>query len=115
MRLGIEMSKVTTGGRTTTATRCMAGKSRRLAIRPLVQPHARADSAAPPTRKSAMSAHPPRNRRIVLAARPRGLPAPGDFRLEETAVPEPGVGQVLLRTRYLSLDPYMRNLMEEIG
>jgi NADPH-dependent curcumin reductase CurA len=62
-----------------------------------------------------MSAHPPRNRRIVLAARPRGLPAPGDFRLEETAVPEPGVGQVLLRTRYLSLDPYMRNLMEEIG
>jgi NADPH-dependent curcumin reductase CurA len=55
------------------------------------------------------------NRRILLAAHPRGLPTPADFRLEETAVPVPGDGQVLLRTLYLSLDPYMRNLMEEIG
>jgi NADPH-dependent curcumin reductase len=56
-----------------------------------------------------------RNRRIVLAARPRGLPTPQDFRLEETAVPAPGEGQVLLRTLFLSLDPYMRELMNEIG
>ena len=55
------------------------------------------------------------NRRILLAARPRGLPTPQDLRLDETAVPEPAEGQVLLRTLYLSLDPYMRNLMEEIG
>lgn len=55
------------------------------------------------------------NRRIVLAARPRGLPTLQDFRLEEMAVPTPGKGQVLLRTLYLSLDPYMRNLMDEIG
>ncbi|WP_437968648.1 NADP-dependent oxidoreductase [Sorangium sp. So ce260] len=55
------------------------------------------------------------NRRIVLAARPRGVPAPHDFRLEETAVPTPGEGQVLLRTLYLSLDPYMREVMNEIG
>jgi NADPH-dependent curcumin reductase CurA len=55
------------------------------------------------------------NRRIVLAARPRGLPVPRDFRLEETAVPAPGERQVLLRTLYLSLDPYMRNLMDETG
>ncbi|MFH0351979.1 MAG: hypothetical protein ACHBMF_08655 [Chromatiales bacterium] len=54
------------------------------------------------------------NRRIVLAARPRGLPTPRDFRLEGTAVPTPGEGQVLLRTLYLSLDPYMRQLMNEI-
>jgi NADPH-dependent curcumin reductase CurA len=55
------------------------------------------------------------NRRIVLAARPRGLPTPANFRLEETDVPTPGEGQVLLRTLYLSLDPYMRNLMDEVG
>lgn len=55
------------------------------------------------------------NRRIVLAARPRGLPTPENFRLEETDVPNPGEGQVLLRTLYLSLDPYMRNLMDEVG
>jgi NADPH-dependent curcumin reductase len=55
------------------------------------------------------------NRRIVLAARPRGLPTPQDFRLEETAVPTPGEGQVLMRTLYLSLDPYMRELMNEVG
>ena len=55
------------------------------------------------------------NRRIVLASRPRGLPVARDFRLEESPVPAPGAGQVLLRTLYLSLDPYMRNVMEEIG
>jgi NADPH-dependent curcumin reductase len=55
------------------------------------------------------------NRRIVLAARPRGLPTPQDFRLEETAVPMPRDGQVLLRTLYLSLDPYMRNVMDEVA
>jgi NADPH-dependent curcumin reductase len=55
------------------------------------------------------------NRRIVLAAHPQGLPALADFRLEEVAVPPPLVGQVLLRTEWLSLDPYMRNLMERVG
>jgi NADPH-dependent curcumin reductase CurA len=55
------------------------------------------------------------NRRIVLAARPRGLPTEQDFRLETQPVPDPGEGQVLLRTLYLSLDPYMRNLMEEVA
>ena len=52
------------------------------------------------------------NRRIVLARRPRGLPQLEDFRLERVPAPEPGQGQVLLRTLFLSLDPYMRNLME---
>ncbi len=53
------------------------------------------------------------NRRVVLAARPRGEPATGDLRLEEAPVPEPGEGQVLLRTVLLSLDPYMRLRMDE--
>lgn len=51
------------------------------------------------------------NRRIVLARRPQGAPVPEDFRLEELPRPAPGPGQVLLRTRYLSLDPYMRGRM----
>jgi hypothetical protein len=55
------------------------------------------------------------NRRIVLAAHPRGLPTPQDFRLEDIPMPTPGDGEVLLRTLYLSLDPYMRNLMDEVG
>jgi hypothetical protein len=55
------------------------------------------------------------NRRIVLAAHPQGLPTPTDFRLEEIPVPVPQDGQVLLRTEWLSLDPYMRNLMEQVG
>lgn len=55
------------------------------------------------------------NRRVVLAARPKGAPAPADFRLEEVPVPEPGEGQVLIRTEYLSLDPYMRATMDEIA
>jgi NADPH-dependent curcumin reductase len=55
------------------------------------------------------------NRRIVLAAHPRGRPTPHDFRVEEIPVPTPKEGEVLLRTLYLSLDPYMRNLMDEVG
>src|SRR5262245_43845591 len=52
-------------------------------------------------------------RQIVLAARPQGKPRLTDFRLEETAIPTPGLGQVLLRVQYLSLDPYMRGRMDD--
>lgn len=48
---------------------------------------------------------------IVLASRPEGAPTPANFRLETRELPEPGDGEVLLRTRYLSLDPYMRGRM----
>ena len=51
--------------------------------------------------------------RIVLAARPVGEPKPENFRLEETPVPTPAQGQVLLRTIWLSLDPYMRGRMSD--
>ena len=50
---------------------------------------------------------------IVLAARPQGKPKLTDFRLEETAIPTPSAGQVLLRVQYLSLDPYMRGRMDD--
>src|SRR5256886_11666981 len=52
-------------------------------------------------------------RQIVLAARPHGQPKLSDFRLEETAIPTPSAGQVLLRVQYLSLDPYMRGRMDD--
>src|SRR5207244_7200401 len=52
-------------------------------------------------------------KRIVLAARPVGEPKPSDFRLEECPVPTPGGGEVLLRTIWLSLDPYMRGRMND--
>ena len=54
------------------------------------------------------------NRRIVLAARPHGAPTAEDFRIEHEAVPEPQDGQILLRTLYLSLDPYMRGRMSDV-
>ncbi len=52
-------------------------------------------------------------RRVVLASRPVGEPKPDNFRIEEFAVPAPGPGEVLLRTLWLSLDPYMRGRMSD--
>src|SRR5580704_453994 len=52
-------------------------------------------------------------RQVVLAARPEGKPRLTDFRLEETAIPTPGPGQILLQVQYLSLDPYMRGRMDD--
>ena len=53
------------------------------------------------------------NRRIVLSARPIGEPTSANFKLVESSVPTPSDGQVLLRTLYLSLDPYMRGRMSD--
>ncbi|NRH28435.1 NADP-dependent oxidoreductase [Pseudomonas sp. MS19] len=53
------------------------------------------------------------NRQIVLASRPHGAPKPSDFRLEQNPIPEPKDGEVLLRTVYMSLDPYMRGRMSD--
>ena len=53
------------------------------------------------------------NRRIVLASRPKGAPTPENFRIEVGPVPTPGDGEVLLRTVFLSLDPYMRSRMSD--
>ena len=50
-------------------------------------------------------------RRIVLASRPKAVPKLSNFRLEEGPIPVVEKGQVLVRTRYLSLDPYMRGRM----
>jgi NADPH-dependent curcumin reductase len=53
------------------------------------------------------------NRKIVLNSRPVGAPTLENFRLEEKEVPVAADGQVLLRTLYLSLDPYMRGRMSD--
>ncbi|WP_444930841.1 NADP-dependent oxidoreductase [Microbulbifer sp. SSSA002] len=53
------------------------------------------------------------NRRLVLASRPEGAPTIENFRLEQAPVVKPEAGEVLLRTIYLSLDPYMRGRMND--
>lgn len=53
------------------------------------------------------------NRSLVLQQRPHGAPDANTFRMTETPVPQPQEGQVLLRTLYLSLDPYMRGRISE--
>ncbi|CAH6800998.1 NADPH-dependent curcumin/dihydrocurcumin reductase [Vibrio chagasii] len=53
------------------------------------------------------------NRRIVLASRPVGAPTQDNFRLETVAAPKINDGEMLLRSVYLSLDPYMRGRMSD--
>ncbi|WP_367160257.1 NADP-dependent oxidoreductase [Kozakia baliensis] len=60
-----------------------------------------------------MPERPTHNRRIVLASRPQGAPVPENFRLETQPIAQPAAGQVLLRTLWLSLDPYMRGRMSD--
>jgi hypothetical protein len=50
---------------------------------------------------------------IILASRPKGPPTLSDFRLETGPIPAPAEGQLLLKTTYLSLDPYMRGRMND--
>ncbi|MDJ0826825.1 MAG: NADP-dependent oxidoreductase [Rhodobacter sp.] len=50
--------------------------------------------------------------RIVLASRPKGPPSLENFRLEQADLPAPGPGEVLVRTIWMSLDPYMRGRMD---
>ncbi len=53
------------------------------------------------------------NRRVVLARRPVGVPTLGDFAVVDAPVPAPDAGQVVVRTRYISVDPYMRGRLWE--
>ena len=54
-----------------------------------------------------------RNRKFVLAERPKGAPDDSTLRLETEDLPKPGKGQMLLRNEYLSLGPYMRGRMSD--
>jgi NADPH-dependent curcumin reductase CurA len=53
------------------------------------------------------------NMQIRLASRPVGRPTAANFTIARAPVKSPGEGEVLIRTRYLSLDPYMRGRMND--
>ena len=53
------------------------------------------------------------HRKIVLSARPRGMPRLSDFELVTSPLPPPGPGECLVRGIYLSLDPYMRGRLDD--
>jgi len=54
------------------------------------------------------------NKQVVLASRPQKSATTDHFRIEDIAVPEPADGQVLLRTIYLSVDPYLLRVIKGI-
>jgi NADPH:quinone reductase len=53
------------------------------------------------------------NKQILLVKRPEGMPTKENFQIIEGPVPEPKMGEVLVRTLYLSVDPYMRGRMSD--
>ncbi len=52
-------------------------------------------------------------RSVVLKRRPSGEPSPDDFEIHEDLIPEPAAGEVVTRTLWLSIDPYMRGRLRE--
>lgn len=56
---------------------------------------------------------PTKNRQVLLQKRPQGEPTEEDFALVDTTLDDPRDGQVLVRNRFLSLDPYMRGRMSD--
>jgi NADPH-dependent curcumin reductase CurA len=57
---------------------------------------------------------PDTNRRLVLAERPTGTVDESTIRIEHLDVPEPGDGQALVHTRYVSIDPTIRTWMDDV-
>ncbi len=53
------------------------------------------------------------NRQVILTERPKGEPTQNTLTLKDSDVPTPGDKQMLLRTEFLSLDPYMRGRMSD--
>ncbi|MGA8941950.1 MAG: NADP-dependent oxidoreductase [Thermoactinomyces sp.] len=53
------------------------------------------------------------NKKILLVRRPQGLPVQDDFRQVVEEIPRPGFGEVLVKTLYVSVDPYMRGRMND--
>lgn len=56
----------------------------------------------------------PRNRQILLRSRPAGMPGQENFEMVERPMPKPKEEEVLTRTLFLSLDPYMRGRMSAV-
>ncbi|MDX2286377.1 MAG: NADP-dependent oxidoreductase [Bacteroidia bacterium] len=53
------------------------------------------------------------NRQYLLAKRPVGQPQRSDFEYRTGPAPDPGPDEVLVRNRYISLDPAMRGWMND--
>src|SRR5579862_4088726 len=53
------------------------------------------------------------NRQILLASRPQGKVSVDNFAARETPIAAPGPGHILVRNRFLSLDPYMRGRLND--
>ncbi len=53
------------------------------------------------------------NNVILLKKRPAGKPSLNDFEFTEIAMPQPGEGEILLKTKYVSVDPYLRGRMRD--
>jgi NADPH-dependent curcumin reductase CurA len=53
------------------------------------------------------------NRHIILASRPQAMPTIDNFSIVESPMPEPIEGELLIRTLYISVDPYMRGRMND--
>lgn len=58
---------------------------------------------------------PTRNRQVVLAARPQGVPQAEHFRIVESQMPSAGPGQVLVRNEWLSVEPAMRGWVNAVA
>ena len=56
-----------------------------------------------------------RNRQVVVAKIPQGALQVSDFEVREVPVPEPGAGQLLVRTLRLSMDPATRARISDAG
>src|SRR5699024_6822869 len=54
------------------------------------------------------------NTEIHLANRRVGMPTEADFKFKETPIQETEESEVLIRTLYLSVDPYMRGRMNDV-
>ena len=53
------------------------------------------------------------NKEIRLASRPAGMPTLGNFNIVDADMPQLNDGEVLVRTLYISVDPYLRGRMRE--
>ena len=65
--------------------------------------------ATPPAEPRPTASGAVTNRRVALAANPDGAPVPSDYEIVSEELPPLADGQMLLKTKYLSLDPYMRS------
>jgi NADPH-dependent curcumin reductase CurA len=57
--------------------------------------------------------HSMQNKEIRFSSRPTGLPTPENFQIAASEMPQPNDGEVLVRTLYISVDPYLRGRMRE--